>query len=90
MATHLYRILQEALTNVVRHDGASEVAVRAVRDDAGVVLTVDDDGRGVEEGQATPGLGLTSMRERAALVGGTFSVGPGPLGGTRVSVRVLS
>ncbi len=87
-ATHLYRILQESLTNVVRHAGASEVAVSAVRDATGVVLTVDDDGRGVDEGQATPGLGLTSMRERAALVGGTFAIGAGPLGGTRVSVRV--
>jgi signal transduction histidine kinase len=88
-ATHLYRILQESLTNVVRHAGASEVAVSAVRDDLGVTLTVDDDGRGVEGGRATsPGLGLTSMRERAALVGGTFTMGEGPLGGTRVSVHV--
>lgn len=88
-ATHLYRILQESLTNVVRHAGASEVAVTAVRDDLGVTLTVDDDGRGVGDGRLTsPGLGLTSMRERAALVGGTFSMGEGPLGGTRVSVHV--
>ena len=88
-ATHLYRILQESLTNVVRHAGASEVAVSAVRDRAGVVLTVDDDGRGVQEGQAAaPGLGLTSMRERAALMGGTFTMGAGPLGGTRVTVAV--
>jgi len=88
-ATHLYRILQESLTNVVRHAGASEVAVTAVRDASGVTLTVDDDGRGVQDGRtASPGLGLTSMRERAALMGGTFSIGAGPLGGTRVSVRV--
>jgi signal transduction histidine kinase len=89
IATHLYRILQESLTNVVRHAGASEVAVTAVRDASGVTLTVDDDGRGVQDGRtASPGLGLTSMRERAALMGGTFSIGAGPLGGTRVSVRV--
>lgn len=88
-ATHLYRILQESLTNVVRHAGASEVAVSAVGDVAGVTLTVDDDGRGVEDGRAVPaGLGLTSMRERAALMGGTFTIGPGPLGGTRVQVQV--
>jgi signal transduction histidine kinase len=88
-ATHLYRILQESLTNVVRHAGASEVAVSAVRNRAGVVLTVDDDGRGVQEGHAAlPGLGLTSMRERAALMGGTFTMGAGPLGGTRVTVSV--
>lgn len=88
-ATHLYRILQEALTNVVRHAGASEVAVEAIRDHTGVTVTVDDDGRGVAGGRpASPGLGLTSMRERAALVGGSFTIGEGPLGGTRVTVRV--
>ena len=90
MATHLYRILQESLTNIVRHAGASEVAVTAVRDAHGVVLSVDDDGRGVEGGVATPGLGLTSMRERAALMGGTFTIGVSPLGGTRVRVAVPS
>ncbi|WP_396623476.1 sensor histidine kinase [Luteitalea sp.] len=88
-ATHLYRILQEALTNVVRHAGASDVAVSAVRDEGGITLTIDDDGRGVEVGgPASPGLGLTSMRERAALMGGTFTMGEGPLGGTRVTVHV--
>ena len=91
VATHLYRVLQESLTNVVRHAGASEVIVSAVRDAGGVRLTVDDDGRGMGSGrpvQATPGLGLTSMRERAALIGGTFAIGAAPLGGTRVSVQV--
>ena len=87
-ATHLYRVLQESLTNVVRHAGASEVVVSATRDAEGVHLTVDDDGRGVEAGVGTPGLGLTSMRERAALMGGTFAIGASPLGGTRVSVSV--
>ncbi len=90
VATHLYRVAQESLTNVIRHAGASEVLVSAVRDAGGVRLTVDDDGRGIGGGPeaATPGLGLTSMRERAALIGGTFAVGAGPLGGTRVSVQV--
>jgi signal transduction histidine kinase len=88
-ATHLYRILQEALTNVVRHAGASEVAVTAARDASSVTLLVDDDGRGVIEGrEASPGLGLTSMRERAAILGGTFGMGSSPLGGTRVTVSV--
>lgn len=88
-ATHLYRVLQEALTNVVRHAGASEVAVTATRNTQGVALTIDDDGRGIEsDASPAPGLGLTSMRERAALMGGTFAIGVGPLGGTRVTVRV--
>lgn len=87
-ATHLYRILQESLTNVVRHAGASDVAVTAWRDAAGVTLTVDDDGRGLAGGTTTPGLGLTSMRERAALMGGVLTMGTSPLGGTRVQVQV--
>jgi signal transduction histidine kinase len=88
-ATHLYRVLQEALTNVVRHAGASEIAVTATRDAHGVELTIDDDGRGIASDAApAPGLGLTSMRERAAIMGGTFAIGVSPLGGTRVTVRV--
>ena len=68
----IYFVIHEAVINAVRHAGASEVLVTAVRDEAGVRLTVDDDGRGVE-GRATtsPGLGLTSMRERAALIAAT-------------------
>ena len=88
MATHLYRVLQESLTNVIRHAGASEVAVTATRDASGVALTIDDDGRGVDSGVTSPGLGLTSMRERAALMGGTITIGVSPLGGTRVAVQV--
>lgn len=92
-ATHLYRVLQEALTNAVKHAGASEVAVRASRTAHGVHLTVDDDGRGLARAtpdarDAMPGLGLTSMRERAALMGGTFVIGTSPLGGVRVDVHV--
>jgi signal transduction histidine kinase len=83
-----YRVVQEALTNVVRHAGASEVAVTATRDASGVRLSIDDDGRGVEGGVTSPGLGLTSMRERAALMGGTIAIGVSPLGGTRVAVQV--
>ncbi|MGI8671439.1 MAG: sensor histidine kinase [Luteitalea sp.] len=88
-APHMYRVLQESLTNVVKHAGASEVSVRAVRGTQGVHLTVDDDGRGLErDAPQAPGLGLTSMRERAALMGGTFALTASPLGGVRVAVHV--
>jgi signal transduction histidine kinase len=93
-ATHLYRIVQEALTNVVRHAGASEVwiTLRATADE--LAVTVDDDGRGLAHASAAAGdtsrtgLGLTSMRERAALMGGTFALEESPHGGVRVSVRL--
>jgi signal transduction histidine kinase len=77
------RIAQEALVNAVRHAGASRIHV-AVRAGGDVVeLEVADDGHGLHAGR-TAGVGLASMRERAAELGGSCSVGPGRRGGTRV------
>ncbi len=74
-----YRIVQEALTNVVRHAGARSALVRLYRDAGALVIDVSDDGRGL--GDAIPGgLGLVGMAERAALVGGTVRIGAAPTG----------
>jgi signal transduction histidine kinase len=78
----LYRITQEALTNVVRHAGASTCTIR-ITYTAVVCLEVSDDGRGLPEAYQA-GVGLTSMRERAAELGGTCEIHPGKAGGTRV------
>ena len=95
VSTHLYRIVQESLTNVAKHAEASQVVVRLVRDADGIELSVADDGkgppaltdaRGASEGPG--GIGITSMRERAALMGGTFEAGRGPRGGLHVVVWV--
>ena len=75
----LYRILQEALTNVVRHAGATAVRVSVVRSSAAVEATVADNGRGFDaEAVAVSShrLGIHSMRERAAMFGGTVSFTP--------------
>jgi signal transduction histidine kinase len=82
----LYRIVQEALTNVVKHAGASRVDVRVVEDADGVVeLAISDDGAGFDtEAEPTEGFGLIGMRERAELVGGALTVARGPRGGTIV------
>src|SRR5690606_24955218 len=93
VATHLYRIVQEALTNIVRHAGASEVRVSLASTADGISVEVEDDGRGlpatdVGDASLRAGLGLTSMRERAALMGGTLELGEATLGGLRVAVRV--
>jgi two-component system, NarL family, sensor histidine kinase DevS len=73
--TMLYRTVQEALTNVVKHADASRVTVRLGHGDGTVVLTVQDDGRGFDPRSARDGgLGLTGMRERAALLGGRFTL----------------
>ncbi|MGH7529537.1 MAG: PAS domain-containing sensor histidine kinase [Gemmatimonadales bacterium] len=87
LATVLFRITQEALTNVSRHAAASHVAIDlGVRSDV-VVLEITDDGRGITEPDATgpQSLGILGMRERAAAVGGVLEVGPGTGGGTRVA-----
>jgi two-component system sensor histidine kinase UhpB len=83
----VYRVVQEALTNVARHARAREVVLRATRGAAGglVVEVVDD---GVGRGGAAPGTGLAGMRERALLAGGTLDVVDGVGGGTVVRLEV--
>jgi signal transduction histidine kinase len=68
----VYRIVQEALTNVVKHAGATTCRIRVTGGEGEVSIEVRDDGRG---GSATPGHGLIGMRERVAVYGGDFSAG---------------
>ena len=86
VATAAFRVLQEALTNVARHAGASSVAVSLELGGGAVRLVVADDGCGigpdVVDGRT---LGLLGMRERAGALGGTLDVGPGDDGGTTVA-----
>ncbi|HET6391991.1 MAG TPA: histidine kinase, partial [Blastococcus sp.] len=77
-----YRIVIEALANVARHSSSASAAVRLERGDDGLRLEITD--RGVRNGAWRPGVGLSSMQERAAELGGTLEAGPGP-GGGRVS-----
>jgi len=84
----VYRVVQEALTNVVRHAGAERVVIALGQDGDAVTLTVDDDGRGVPAHVGHEARGITGMRERALLVRGRLTVGRSPLGGTRVSLRI--
>jgi signal transduction histidine kinase len=92
--TALYRIAQEALTNVSRHAGASEVEVGLARDDDGVTLSIHDDGCGFDtEAAATlvrreGGFGLGSIRERTLLLGGALEVRTSPGHGTTLTVRI--
>ena len=82
----MYRVAQEALTNVLRHAEAAEVQVELTRRDGGVTLRVADDGRGIDS-QAEGGGGLQGMRERALLVGGQLAVRQRRRG-TEVSLEV--
>ena len=83
----VYRVLQEALTNVAKHAGARRVSVRLVRLESAVELRVRDDGVGFEPGANGRGLGLQSMRERAALLGGTVQLESERGKGTMVTAR---
>ena len=82
-----YRIVQEALTNVVRHAGPATARVRIRYAPDTVDIEVVDDGRGAGTGRGD-GHGIAGMRERAALYGGSLDAGPLPGGGFRVAARL--
>jgi signal transduction histidine kinase len=88
--TALYRIVQEALTNVVRHAHATRVSVLLEGRDERVVALIEDDGGGFESDTARNRgrLGLVGMQERAEMLGGTFRVESSPGRGTTVHVEV--
>jgi signal transduction histidine kinase len=90
--TALFRINQEALSNVVKHAKASEVTVSLDYDEEEVCLTVQDNGRGfllaAQKSQEITGFGLSTMQERARLVGGLTTIQTQPDSGCRVRVIV--
>jgi signal transduction histidine kinase len=84
-----YRIVQEALTNTLRHAQASRAEVTLIYDAEALELEIRDDGRGaIANGDESGGHGLVGMRERAALLGGTLEAGPHAGGGYRVGARL--
>jgi len=89
-ATAAYRIVQESLTNVARHSGASRVDVSLRVEEGALLLSVEDDGRGFDPERLgeSEGLGVVGMRERASLIGGTLSIGPGAGAGIRIELRI--
>lgn len=86
----LFRIVQEALTNVAKHAQATRASVSLAVANAKIVLTIRDDGRGFVPNQPAghAGLGLINMREMAEFLGGTFEIQSGPDSGTRVHVTI--
>jgi signal transduction histidine kinase len=83
----VYRIATEALTNAARHARASAAYVELAIDSVVRLSIVDD---GTPDGSWTPGVGLTSIRKRAAELGGTCTAGPTPAGGRVVAVLPLA
>jgi signal transduction histidine kinase len=87
-AIHVYRVLQEALSNVARHSGTQKAVVRLSFGADRLEMDVEDHGRGIDAATTRRGLGLVAMRERAALVGGTLDFLRPPQGGTLVRLSM--
>jgi signal transduction histidine kinase len=89
-----YRIIQEAITNVIRHAAATRVRIRLTWAADGLALAVEDDGRGLQAGEVDParpggdGRGIAGMRERVGLFGGELHTGRRPGGGFQVVARL--
>jgi signal transduction histidine kinase len=89
VATHLYRIAQEAISNAVKHGKARNVAVDLAVSGDEIRLTIKDDGIGLKRSSGNPqGMGLRTMDYRARVIGGTLSVQDGRTSGTTVVCRV--
>ena len=90
ISTALFRIVQEALTNVSRHGQATQVVVDLAESDEGVTLKITDNGKGMDEAalSAGKGLGLMGMRERSVMLGGRLDITSRPGAGTRIEVRI--
>jgi signal transduction histidine kinase len=86
IATHLYRITQEAVRNSLRHSKAGRIGINLSEENGLIKLSIEDDGIGVPEDlQRTDGLGVRIMAHRAVMIGGSFAVEPAPTGGTIVT-----
>jgi signal transduction histidine kinase len=84
-----YRLVQEALTNAIKHAGASRAEVVVRYREGAVELLIRDDGRGISDGKAeSGGHGLVGMRERVAVYGGELEAGPRPNGGYELRARL--
>ncbi len=88
--TYLYRIAQEAVSNAVKHSGASLIEVKLHREAGEIMMSIDDNGCGFDSGSVVVirGNGLLNMRERAALLKGRLEIGPGTMAGTCIRLFI--
>jgi two-component system sensor histidine kinase UhpB len=84
----LYRVVQEALTNVVRHSAARHCNVQIAAAEGTLTLRIEDDGRGLPAGEVGRGCGLLGMAERVQMVGGRFEIVPAKAAGLHLQVRL--
>jgi len=90
VATHLFRIAQEAINNAVKHSQADKITVELLPSSGGTSLSITDNGRGIDPNRQNQfsGMGLSIMRYRANLIGASFQVESSPESGTRVSCHL--
>ncbi|HUI06935.1 MAG TPA: PAS domain S-box protein [Verrucomicrobiae bacterium] len=88
VSTCLYRVVQEALTNVAKHANAQHVEVRLLTKDGTLQLSVADDGQGFDVAASQTGLGLEGMRERIDLLGGRLEIEMQPAAGARLVIQI--
>ena len=94
LETALFRVAQEAITNIAKHSGAETVLIQCLERDGRVSIEIEDDGKGFSPESLPPpaarerGLGLLGMRERVELFGGTLELDSAPGSGTRIAVNV--
>jgi signal transduction histidine kinase len=94
LETALFRVAQEAITNIAKHANADTVLIQCLERDGRVVIEIEDDGKGFSPASLPPpaarerGLGLLGMRERVELFGGTIEIDSAPGRGTRIAVGV--
>ena len=88
LESNLYRLAQEALTNIAKHAAASRIEIGLFARDGVIVLNVSDDGVGFDPDAESGGFGLVGMRERVALVGGRLEIRSEPGEGTTVKAEL--
>ena len=94
LETALFRVAQEAITNIAKHSGAETVLIQGLERDGRITIEIEDDGKGFSPESLPPpaarerGLGLMGMRERVELFGGTIELDSAPGSGTRIAVSV--
>ena len=91
VALQIYRIVQEAIANVIRHSGAQAMTVSIVRQGDALCVSVSDDGIGIARNRrkrGALGVGMGTMKSRAALIGGELSVRTPAVGGTSVELKL--
>ena len=90
VAGQLYRIVQEAVNNALKHAECSEIRIGLERRGDALLLEVEDDGAGFDEAPDAEGIGFRVMRYRAKIIGGELEIGSAPAGGARILCRILS